>query len=1038
MDLITHFYFLNRRFVEENFENTFHQFIKDGFIHKEFKINFRCLCLKYPDYWFCYGGDIFVKVLKSPDIISRILESKDLYILLVFFLGNMNRRNFSEDNNRFKYLVKHFTTLLGFVYSGKTTYDVNIETIVENGNWKLLVNILGLLERCYVSSDFFFDYYSCPSKFHKYMDSFYSMILRSIMKIQKHSTRKKVLKTILKSLLTETYQFENEVKNSQIKSSLSVNQKQDKLGVLSIFLSQVLYLDTILDSNKNALIKSNDQDFDIINQIFREINISRFEKIDFYMILMKNFLFFLKQINGIEDDKKLKQNINDALAIDRNYILLFKTLFHLDSDFQFLLIPTVEEGLSIVFETDKRVFFGEYIQSVFHFFFEIVLNENVFEEFYVKLSLIQKSSETSLFSNKELEEIIDHTPGIVYRLQTICTKSQSLDLKKLSEKLVSCNGNMKLLNQLIEYIISEKFNYDHTSKSFDTKSMTSLRFIYPNLLFSDKSFLKSLSSEVGFKTLNQNGFYYWNHSRVKYGVNFLKSSGLEKFIVSCYFQVCDSRFQNTENATKLPVLFVKNLLVLIRATQDRNVVVDFLMKVSKECGKDFNLLLHQTMAELQISTSAIPIVSKAKPTSKNSRKHLHLLQKIRRKTQRLNKKEIQTRNPLKYDVCMTCSMDIPKNEKAYIFRIHKDSVHTVFGNNHLDKVSFNIFSTCGHVHHTSCIKDLETVKCAYCSKSGFDYISDFDITEPNLEIQRFVENELEPHFGNCLDYFSILTNPILQAVFLMEVLDQNILENNIVPVLKVFAKILYLKSEDYHHQQLLRMIHKNHRRVTKELQPLHYSHKKSNDLVLEGMCSELLFAKVVIYSFFKDIRKHMKNSEDFDVHQEINLNLRTNISNQLWKFIILKLLQVRDLDFTQINEKLLLLECKSIFKTCLLLESVLTVKTGNNTETPFPNLKDSFLILDYGRILIEKYGLISKVKQNRDFFEQTHKKIYKKNRLQLRLYKSKPALDWVGNKLALIKRRRCRDSLQISSMFESQDDLSTKPDEFYSKDTPSN
>ena len=262
---------------------------------------------------------------------------------------------------------------------------------------------------------------------------------------------------------------------------------------------------------------------------------------------------------------------------------------------------------------------------------------------------------------------------------------------------------------------------------------------------------------------------------------------------------------------------------------------------------------------------------------------------------------------------------------------------------------YHMMITCGHQYHKSCLeRNVHGIQCPYCKQIG-DFIISDDIVKSKLEII-FEQLKIAP---KILDFkaqnlLEILIFPVLQTINNIKLICTDRLNNNIYPVLQLVTRMIYSSADIFNFPSFLYFLKLYRESVSEETSPLDSEFNDQFSCNLECICPESLFGRFILFNHLHSVKLIEDLHNNPSKHDIINQMLKDSISNNLWKFVILRLLQTENLEMSQINREMIIAQCFDLLHIALFLEDI----ARTSSTFIFLNKSESFENRIRGRVNI--------------------------------------------------------------------------------------
>lgn len=314
------------------------------------------------------------------------------------------------------------------------------------------------------------------------------------------------------------------------------------------------------------------------------------------------------------------------------------------------------------------------------------------------------------------------------------------------------------------------------------------------------------------------------------------------------------------------------------------------------------------------------------------------MSKIRRKTKKQKQTKISddVESETDNEVCLICNEPFTLIQPKIMFcKIHHYNPEFLIKDLARSTQKYHMFTTCTHKFHLTCSSQKHSHNCPYCRFEG-DFIVQDLYSNYGLIIEN-LENVLD-NVDGPKDKHNFLTSPFIQCVRTLKLVSENRLQQNILPVLRIIAKIFYSGCQEFWDEKMTKISEIRNAIVREELHVITSKINDSFSQFLEAIFPEYLFGKSIILMHFDQVRQTFDMKDPFEKNQTINALFESLIRENLWKFVVLKLLQKNSIESKLIDKEMIVSDCRDLCEVVYFLEQSLLMDatyTANVVQKKF-------------------------------------------------------------------------------------------------------
>ena len=932
LDLILFGVCPNKHKILNQFNNIFENILAQGFSSTEFKREVSISCIKALNWFELTFEKLLFSCVSVDYIMGKYILSDEKHSIISSFLGNslFNDKHKLDKNALFVNSMKllNYINSLGLQGFKKNT---SFQPYVSSGSWEVLCIIVSLLESFLnVHYDIFEKLLTGPTNLFVFktllcLKGIFMDSLTNIISIDDISAKDALLQTMEHQL------FKNLTLIEELTKKLAQNETESqgygplRLGFIHQYTGILLFVKYFLKRENSQLYLKKEMISEKCQlEFIKNINMNEQDRTCLYTQLLKNYIFYLQRISKIKRKHEVTISVEMPLANNKLYSLFFNCLFYLDPLFKDILTTEIKLAFS---NTTKDETFGtleKYIRNIFYFLYEITLNENTFEEFFFTVNMDYSLKNKPKLSKKEIEHIEQNIPGLIERFKTYVKYIPNVKADNLYE-IVEFPLTDHSKSDFIQFIVENHLTYNSKTRRFTIKDKNKKKVFLQNLFYTEEeNFTKlRLNMKNQNKKIKEIGLFYWGNDRTPYAIDYLKSNGLCDWLVSYYYGVKSSLTKfKPQKHYKETDLIAEMILVYCQITENRNIISKFFEQIYKESGDELVVLIkslikkwdHQSVKSLNKLPSLSTTLSKKK-------KFNSLMDRIKKKARKVSShlENIDLDSEIK-STCLKCSKPFTEdNPLCLITKFITYQIESLFEGREETNNGYHMMTTCGHQYHLFCVYyDSRGIQCPYCKKIGEfilpDNISNHDI-EKKISYLKNIPKLIDIKASNLVEVFIF---PILQTMRCIKLICTDRLNNNVIPVLRLIIRMIYSSADLFNFPSFCHDLNLFKESVATEISPLESDFTASFCCNLESLCSESLFGKVVLSNHLVSVKE-----SGYSDHQRINQNMTNTIRDNLWKFVILCLLQNDNLTINLINEEMIIAQCFDLFHIVIFLEDCL-------------------------------------------------------------------------------------------------------------------
>jgi hypothetical protein len=767
-----------------------------------------------------------------------------------------------------------------------------------------------------------------------------------------------LLKTMESVLLKNLNKIEKLTCQIDVGESPTKKYGPVRLGFIQRYLAIVMFLKYFVILKEGKLfLNQNQLELSQKQEYLKNLNMTKETKITFYNSIISNFFFYVQRISGIKKKHNQQIFIDNFFKIIKFYVLLFKCLFYLDDDFHQVLKNQFKNVLMFIIASENIKGSERFIKNSFYYFFEITINENLFEEFYCIINLVYMLDQKYELNNQEMSSCMEKIPGLQERIQNLVSHKSNVSLEDIKKVISFPIMETSIAPQFIEFLFENLCLFDKNKKTFKPNSKPRKKFLQ-NLFYNEENILNDIVFDLrNNKSKKMNlEWFYWENPRLALANKYLGSKDLGEWFFAFYDefkQALSSLKENQDsksNSFSESDVLAEMILIYFQVIKANEQQAEFLLKIYNQSGEELKSMLDNLKKKLKSESiinmnnplSLLKNSPKKTFTKKSKKRVSQLMKRIKKKTRKVSKSIIkdQDMKEISNELCLSCHEPIedPK-ESTVIVKMHTYYPERLLEGRGNSTDKFHMATTCGHGYHFKCInliqssvdsENEQTFTCLFCNQSGSLLIQNSGLDVSNDYFFDLAEDEFKNSIHLPKNLVDFLLNPFLQAIRVLKLMDEERMVNNVVPVLAQFANILYSKHKRLEKNKIKKIVSENFNKIMEKVDSLFNPNIVNFEKLLDTVCPSFLFGNYILFSQIKQIYStKIDFSNTILKKQFISQNLQNLIQNNVWKFVILKILQKEKLDLSEINEELIISECFDIFHVVIFLEQCLITFTDS-------------------------------------------------------------------------------------------------------------
>ena len=959
LDLILFYIKYKQARFANRFSRCFKKLLLKGFIEINFKKALTKSLLKSYEWFSNDLSDFEFQLHNTALIMKDILNSHALNFIAnsVFGKKMLNFDNVILPSSLSKILsaLKKFVNLIEY---SQLQFPENIESFVISGNWTLFAGILVFVESVGNCDMDVFEKNAgmfSVSHYNFLSSKINSIIFKSIfgiINIENITIKTKIINEMENTLFENLMLIENYTRKLNVGENSSKKYGLIRLGLTQRYLGLVFFLKYFIKYDKGELKLM----FQKINKLkkkefLQNLNFSKLKKNNFYQKIIRNFFFYIQRISGIKRRHEEQIIVDNFYQISKFFILFFKCLFNLDDDFQQIFKSEFKLTLMHFLSLDNVKRSERFLRKLFYFFFEITINENIFEEMFIIIKLNIMLGLKYELNNKEMSLCLNDVPGLLERIKNLLSHKSHVNLEDLGKIIKYPILESTCAPQFIEFMFEELSSFVKDSKYFKLKKKPT-KIFYQNLFYLEETILNDIIIDFknNKKKISNINWYYWNTDRNELALNFLKCEHLCQWFFDYYFQFKNKLISLKENEdldtrcfseTDVLAELILSYFHVIKDSKKQN---EFVFRIYNESGESIKPLLNslkKTIESKNMDLNNNPLSIKNSPKKKVFEKKKlrvsRLMKRIKKKTKNISKSIILEKEESinSNRICFSCHEPIINNEDStIIIKTHNYQPECLINGIDTSMEKNIMVTTCGHEYHLKCLDSFNDdeedywvsrkYNCLFCNQIGNMIIQKFDLNIKNNSFFVQAQNELNNGLLPITNIFEFISSPYLQCIKVLRIMDEGRMNNNVLPVLNAYSSILYSDHPKIKNKKIQEMIEIKYQNILQKID-LYFSFDIVNfEKLLDTICPEFLFGKFLIYSQFYEFSKtKIKFQNEVQKKQFVLQNLQNLIQRNIWKFVLLKILQKEKLKLYEINEELIISRCFDLFIVVVFLEKSL-------------------------------------------------------------------------------------------------------------------
>ena len=974
LDLIIHNLIWRDNDSLREFKRSFVYFMFNCFIDFDIKVQLgRSLCKNL--FWVNESfEDLQFQVLETSSMMRHICSTDLLNYSIGLILSDrvlVNGESYSKSIHIHCVLFKDYLdSLNNSVFADREC----AESFVACGNWDILAHLSSHFER--MMNDRFDEYMSTNyqgSIYDRHLDILSQVVfehLSGILRIEDHNAHQALLRRMEVLLFRELVKIEKSANQGNTDS-----YGPFRLGFVQRYLALVLFTNYFVASEDGSLMLSKHSISEDVRKKFREsLKIDKAEKMEFYRNILRNYLFFLQRICNVKRKYPDQVYIHRKYKSNRFYELLFKCLFFLDPDFGPVACRVIKaEFASVVEQQELSPQTLKYMQNAFNFLLEITLDDNLFEEFYCVLSFNFGLDDLNLLSRAQLEVLQRNVPGIVERLKVIVAFKSLCGVNEVNSSIEFPYENNRVPSQFREFLFETNFRFEKKSKKFKLPKSGQKQLFYQNLLYLEEQLLEDIKLDLRNQKVKtrQIHLYYWHNDRMFQALDFLKAAHLSAWMVPLYHRLRSLLSAGAEprETAVFPAsdLLAELILIDSQVTDRKSIIESFFSQIYKFSGKSIKTLLkamikkynYKPSESMKNALQSQIFLEQSESQSRKSRAQ-RLLRKIKKKTKTPKTIDKAPIEPVtESDVCLRCNEPFDaQNPFVLIIKVHHYQPDRLLSEEPHPDEPYHIFTSCGHKHHLDCLAS--DLGCLLCKAKGQLVFAPY-VNEKIDQLQMNMFNHAMSKIFDDIDFYRLIVYPLLQCVRMLKIISFDHLKKNILPGLRMLFKMINYKFDLANDAVFAESAKSHNDSIQKKMLQISATADESFDLILDGVCVEMFFAKTVIYAFLHKLETESIESENAESNLIKNkLLLQDLIQEHLWKFVVFKILQASPLSFADVNMEMISAQCYDLLQVVMLLEHVLDptgADSGLDLNTLGPRIQGRRSVVLIRRIGIQVQNL---------------------------------------------------------------------------------
>ena len=612
LDLIFHNSVNDNLDLIENFWENFHVFLIKSLNNVDFKYKFVDYILKNSTKKYNVIKEVKSEISKDFDVMKTIINSRNFFMFPQIF----NIRIFNEEKQPILYntrkVMKRFCKQLDFfqfvIFDDAETSKI----FFTSGKWGIIVRALGIIEGI-VNSNFDIledsDYLIYP-RIKSTMDNFIFHHMLGLLKLKNAAEKEKILSEMEESLLGQLREIESMTDSFAKNGSETQKYGPFRLGIVQRYLGFVLFVKYFIGVRNNLLhLNSNLISKEQRTKYAKNTCLDFEQRKSFYRRVVRNYIFYLLRCTDIKKKYIAQIHVDQNTQTNDLNILFFKCLFYLDDAFREIITEEVQNGFEKIIELNEIGNCQKYMGALFHFYLELVYNENILENNYLILAIEYKTHDSSIPLDSRLENIMSNAPTFEQRIKIVVQSMPNILIKEVFNLInlpfVFCKSR---LIEFIDSILESNFNFNKKTKKFVIKNENRKIPFYQNLFLYDihpkNEIIRNLKDkESKYEQIN---LFSWKNQRSEFALNYLEKKQILEWLVKYYFIFSDHCSNEKENQRKGLTdnteidLIAESILICSKIIDKKSVFKSFFFKNYKQMGKRMKKLVQNQATILKL------------------------------------------------------------------------------------------------------------------------------------------------------------------------------------------------------------------------------------------------------------------------------------------------------------------------------------------------------------------------------------------------------------------------------------------------------